>query len=258
MDKEIGQRILALRERIVSHFDASDWEEIGLLTGLSDIIKRHPRLLRSLSWGDEDYAGNVLTTLTRIAERDVHALDEFERLLEKKYPGEAHYVSAKPADRKLTFAPHVFDVPDQVVLESDLVAIMMPFGAEFDPVHDAINAACSAANLRALRADNTWEETIVIQEIFNLLLRARIVVVDFTGRNPNVMYETGIAHTLGKLVVPISQSSADSAFRHGTSPIFEISSKRRGICRAYQEADSKTRTSWRLASSHPVSCSLNA
>jgi hypothetical protein len=38
------------------------------------------------------------------------------------------------------------------------------------------------------------------------------VVVDFTGRNPNVMYETGIAHTLGKHVVPISQSVGDVPF----------------------------------------------
>lgn len=211
MDKELGGRILALRERIVSQFDAGDWEEIGFLTGHSDIIDGHSRLLRSLSWGDEDYAGNVLTVLGRIAERDIHALDEFERFLGRKHPGEAHFVSAKPAARKLTFAPHVFEVPD-VAVESDLVAIMMPFSAEFNPVHDAIKNACRAASLHSLRADDIWEESTVIQDIFNLILRARIVVVDFTGRNPNVMYETGIAHTLGKLVVPISQSLSDVPF----------------------------------------------
>src|SRR2546423_1118747 len=105
MDKELGHRILALRERIVSHFDAGDWEEIGFITGQSDIIKGHSRLLRSLSWGDEDYAGNVLHVLGRIAERDRPALDEFDRLLDRKHPEEAHYISAKPAARKLTFAP---------------------------------------------------------------------------------------------------------------------------------------------------------
>jgi AbiJ N-terminal domain 5 len=211
MDKELGHRILTLRERIVSHFDAGDWEEIGFLTGHSDIIKGHSRLLRSLSWGDEDYAGNVLSVLGTIAERDLEALNEFERLLNREHPEEAHYVSARPADRKLTFAPHVFEVPD-VVVQADLVAIMMPFGAEFDPVHDAIKDACRAAHLKSLRADDIWEESTIIQDIFNLLLRARIVVVDFTGRNPNVMYETGIAHTLGKLVVPISQSVSDVPF----------------------------------------------
>ena len=35
---------------------------------------------------------------------------------------------------------------------------------------------------------------------------------DFTGKNPNVMYETGIAHTLGKHVVPITQLMADVPF----------------------------------------------
>ncbi len=45
-----------------------------------------------------------------------------------------------------------------------------------------------------------------MQDIFLLILKARVVVVDFTRRNPNVMYETGIAHTLGKLVIPITQN----------------------------------------------------
>lgn len=48
-----------------------------------------------------------------------------------------------------------------------------------------------------------------IQDIFELIYCARIIVVDFTDRNPNVMYETGIAHTLGKTVIPISQSLSD-------------------------------------------------
>lgn len=199
---------MELRERIVSHFDAGDWAEVGLLTGLSDIIDGHPRLLRSLSWGDEDYSGNVLTVLRRIADRDLAALDHLDGLLGRKYPAESHYISAKPSAKKLTFAPHVFEVPD-ITVEPDLLAVMMPFRAEFRPVHDAIKGACEATKFRCLRADDIWEESTIVQDIFNLLLRARIVVVDFTGRNPNVMYETGIAHTLGKLVIPIAQSLDD-------------------------------------------------
>ena len=211
MDKQLGKRILNLRERIVSHFDAGDWEEIGFITGHSDIIDGHPRLIRSLSWGDSDYDGNVLSVLGSLAEREQESLTEIERLLDRKYPGESHYISAKQSPRKITFAPHVFEVPEFSV-EPDLVAVMMPFSAEFNPVHSAIKKACEAVGFRSLRADDIWEESTVIQDIFNLLLRAKTVVVDFTGRNPNVMYETGIAHTLGKLVVPISQSLGDVPF----------------------------------------------
>jgi hypothetical protein len=57
-----------------------------------------------------------------------------------------------------------------------------------------------------------WDESTIIQEIFNLIFRASVVVVDFSQKNPNVMYETGIAHTLGKHVVPITQSIDDVPF----------------------------------------------
>jgi len=157
-----------------------------------------------------------LTVLRRIAHQDLPALDQFDSFLDRKYPAESHFVSAKPSQKKLTFTPHVFDVPD-ITVEGNLVAVMMPFRAEFRSAHNAIKAACEATHFRCLRADDIWEESTIIQDIFNLLLRARIVVVNFTGRNPNVMYETGIAHTLGKLVISISQSLDDVPFDMGSS-----------------------------------------
>ncbi|MEI6261326.1 MAG: hypothetical protein WCR46_15665 [Deltaproteobacteria bacterium] len=209
---ELGKRILSLRERVVADFDAGDWEEIGLLTGFSDLISRHPRLLRSLSWGDEDYAGNALNIIKQIAQQDEGAFAVFEKHVAEKYPEESQFVSAKPSERKITFAPNVFQVPENTSIESDLVAVMMPFNPAFNSVHDGIRRACSAAGYRCLRVDDIWEESTVIQDIFNLIFRAYVVVVDFTGKNPNVMYETGIAHTLGKHVVPISQSLDDVPF----------------------------------------------
>ena len=209
---ELGKRILALRERVVAEFTSGDWEEVGLLTGFSDAISKHPRLLRSLSWGDEDYAGNVLHIIKHIAEQNEEAFLVFEKYVAEKYPGEGQYISAKPSERKITFAPNVFQVPENTAIENDLVAVMMPFKAEFSLIHDGIRRACSAANYRCLRVDDIWEESTVIQDIFNLIFRAHVVVVDFSGKNPNVMYETGIAHTLGKHVVPISQSLDDVPF----------------------------------------------
>ena len=221
MDFALGNRIIELRKRVVAHFDHGNWEEIGLLTGFSDLITRHPRLLRSLSWGDEDYDGNVLSVLRAIGEQEPATIGIFESYLDEKFPGEAVYVSAKPAEKKVTFAPHVFHVPDLNV-EPDLVSVMMPFAREFDPPHAAIKAACVENRLRCLRGDDIWEESTIIQDIFNLIFRSQVVVVDFTGKNPNVMYETGIAHTLGKHVVPITQALSDVPFdmRHHRAFIY--------------------------------------
>jgi len=112
-------------------------------------------------------------------------------------------VSAKPSERKITFAPSIFHVPENTMVEADLVALMMPFDAAFNSVHMAISKACASANYRCVRVDDIWEDSVIIQDIFSLIFRSHVVVVDFTGKNPNVMYETGIAHTLGKHVVPI-------------------------------------------------------
>jgi hypothetical protein len=211
MDQTLGKKIIALRQRVVANFDASNWEEVGLLTGHSSTIDNYPRLLRSLNWGDEDYGGNVLGVLRQIAEKDPKAFRTFEQYVDERFPGESEYVSAKPAERRITFAPNVFAVPD-LPLEVDLATVMMPLRAEFAPVYKAIRRACKATSLRCLRADDIWEEATIVQDIFNLVFRAQVVVVDFTGKNPNVMYETGIAHTLGKHVVPISQSLDDVPF----------------------------------------------
>ncbi len=211
MDTALGERLFELRARIVAGFDASNWEEVGLLTGATEMITRHPRLLRSLSWGDEDYAGNVLTVLRQIVERDPRTLPIIEAYLDKHFLGESTYVSAKPAERRITFAPYVFQVPDGYV-ELDLVAVMMPFSMDFTKVYEAIKRATSSCNLRCLRADDIWEDTTIVQDIFSLIFRAQVVVVDFTAKNPNVMYETGIAHTLGKHVIPISQGLDDVPF----------------------------------------------
>jgi hypothetical protein len=57
-----------------------------------------------------------------------------------------------------------------------------------------------------------WEHSVIVQDIFRLIFRAFIVVCDFSGRNPNVFYETGIAHALGKHVIPIAQHISDLPF----------------------------------------------
>lgn len=112
------------------------------------------------------------------------------------------------ARRTITFAPAVFSVPEKDP-DDKLVAVMMPFSADFTPVYEAIRGACHDVGLSCYRADDIWEDSTFIQDIFNLIFQSLIVIVDFSGRNPNVMYETGISHTLGKIVVPLTQNIED-------------------------------------------------
>ena len=44
------------------------------------------------------------------------------------------------------------------------------------------------------------------------MLKTRVLIADCTERNPNVFYEIGIAHTLGKQVILIARSDDDIPF----------------------------------------------
>src|SRR6185312_11340551 len=121
-----------------------------------------------------------------------------------------HYGLLTPVT-ELHVRPHVFRLPNAKV-EADLVSVMMPFDAGFDKVYEAIGKACVRCDLRYQRADNIWNEAEVIQDVFSLIYRSRVVICDFSKRNPNVFYEAGIAHTLGKPVIPIVQNPEDIPF----------------------------------------------
>ena len=88
----------------------------------------------------------------------------------------------------------------------------MPFDTDFDGVYKVLKRTTKKLGLDCLRADDIWEDPAVIQDVFSLIYRSRIVICDCTGRNANVFYEAGIAHTLGRPVVPITQQKADVPF----------------------------------------------
>lgn len=125
--------------------------------------------------------------------------------------GEALEIDQLPAAEPIPIAPQAFRIPEEPV-DPALVAIMMPIQPDFDGVLGAIRAASNELGLRCERADEIWENDEIIQDIFSLIYRARIVVCDFSGQNPNVFYEAGIAHTLGRPVIPIAQSIDDLPF----------------------------------------------
>jgi hypothetical protein len=60
------QKVLIIAKAIQAVFSSSEWTEIGYLTSTDDWIDRHPRLLRSLYWRDDDYKGHVIDAVAHI------------------------------------------------------------------------------------------------------------------------------------------------------------------------------------------------
>lgn len=114
-------------------------------------------------------------------------------------------VNRNDQKKVVTFCPSVFKLPEGSIVKN-CVSVMMPFSADFNDVYSKIKNACSKNEMTARRSDDFWKDSVVIQDIFELIYRSSIVIVDFSKKNENVFYEAGIAHTLGKNVIPITQS----------------------------------------------------
>jgi hypothetical protein len=74
-----------------------------------------------------------------------------------------------------------------------------------------LRPALTDLGLTAVRADDLYGRD-VMEDIWGGILRSRVVVADISARNPNVFYELGIAHTVGRPVVLLTQSVDDIPF----------------------------------------------
>lgn len=212
VDASQRRKVVHLKDIAVANFSSSNWIELGSLTDQFDLVNNHPRLLRSLSFGDDDYDGCALQVLMKMVEHAPENFAEVEHYITTRFGGGGESVSSVATQGpRIYFQPTVFSVPNDAP-EEDLVSAMMPFSGSFAGAYGAIQDASRNCGMRCERADNIWKESAVIQDIFGLIFRSHIVVCDFTGKNPNVFYEAGIAHTLGKHVIPITQSPDDIPF----------------------------------------------
>lgn len=211
MDKEQRKELIDLKNQIKGHFNESDWLELGFALEVTDIISKHPRLLRSLGFGDDDYEAHILVVLEQIIKKDISNFQELKSFISNKFsiPPVTDFISTANSEipnSRIVFAPQVFAIPTKEQ-DDTLIAVMMPF--KYTATFDAIKTACASLNLDCKKAGDIWVNSTIIQDIFELIFTSKVVIADFTGKNPNVFYEVGIAHTLGKTVIPITQNIED-------------------------------------------------
>ena len=89
----------------------------------------------------------------------------------------------------------------------------MPFDDAFDDTYElGIKEACKKAGAYCERVDEQLYEGSIVERIYNQIDKSDFIIADMTGRNPNVFYEAGYAHALGKRVVLLTKNVADIPF----------------------------------------------
>jgi len=86
----------------------------------------------------------------------------------------------------------------------------MPFHSLFDAEYErVIRPAIEAVGLTCERGDEIYSPSPIIQNVWGRIRRARVVVAELSGRNPNVMYEVGLAHAIGKPILLLTRNEED-------------------------------------------------
>jgi hypothetical protein len=103
--------------------------------------------------------------------------------------------------------------PVAFALDPRLAFTLMPFQDPLTRIYrEIIKPTVERAGLVCKRADDYRSNRVVMQDIWKAICEARVVIADLTGLNPNVMYELGIAHTVGKTTILIFQKGSAVSF----------------------------------------------
>lgn len=97
------------------------------------------------------------------------------------------------------------DLPSVRVNKQD-IACIMPFHKRYSKIYSLIKSACVQRGYNCHRSDETYAPDNILKTVIELISRSRFIIAVIDSRNPNVYYELGICHALGKKVILIANA----------------------------------------------------
>jgi hypothetical protein len=187
--------------KLIRDGKANGWSELDAAFG-DDQHKRY--FLRKIV-GDLESAGLIVFKDGRFA-----VTDQWVRI--QGTLGISLTSLDESARRDFVSVAPLFGVPD-VSREVADVFVLMSFHADFTPIYKThVSEVVRSLGLTVGRADDFFTPHAVMRDVWTAVFRSRAVIADCTTRNPNVFYEIGMAHTVGKPVILITQHEDDVPF----------------------------------------------
>lgn len=93
------------------------------------------------------------------------------------------------------------------------VFVLMPFREEHFVIYErTVKPTLEGLGCHVEHAKDAHTVERIVDAIYSQIARAQFIVADTTGKNPNVFYEIGYAHALGKKVILLVQDAQDIPF----------------------------------------------
>jgi len=103
--------------------------------------------------------------------------------------------------------------PSDPQADRPYVFVIMPFDRAWQDLYEfGVKGACEAAGATCARADEHIFLQNILDRLYEEIDRADLVVAELSDHNPNVYYETGYAHGIGKPVILLTKSADDIPF----------------------------------------------
>lgn len=136
----------------------------------------------------------VVETRLEIAQRDYAEAMETAFDLIRSVPSPRHqFVPSAAFSRNPSISPPAF--------QPDMAFILMWLDKsrpELEDVVNVIKSVCLGFGIRAFRADEVEHQDVITDIVLEYIRTAEFLIADLSGERPNVYYEVGFAHAIGK------------------------------------------------------------
>lgn len=202
---------------LIGYRSPSEWYVTAGLSGygyayvLADFVREYGwRALLGVGVGsnlraDTQYEVSVTTTGQRLT-LSVADVRVFERVLEAPIPDGQVGLFAWGKERVEFSNVVVREVPGRVF-------VVMQFSKPYEQLYvDVIQPVAESFGLKAYHVADVYGPGVILQDIAEGLIDAKVVIAEITPVNANVFYELGFAHALGKPTILLAERGLDLPF----------------------------------------------
>jgi hypothetical protein len=173
-------------------------------TAITEALANSEARWRTARWIAKE-TGISIDDAIKILERS----PEIRRAKKGNTRGEALYALK---DKRIGNTDDDFQEPalDENDLSPSKFLVLLPFDASAKPLKDVVGKAVRASHGEPLFLDEIRPGAVWADEVYRLVGISDAVIADVTRHNPNVMFEIGIAHGLGKPLVLLIDDAASA------------------------------------------------
>lgn len=95
---------------------------------------------------------------------------------------------------------------DELAVDNRMVFVLTPFNDMFSEDYELIKDTCLDVGFNCSRGDEEYFKSDIFAHILKQLVKAKIIIANLNGRNPNVLYELGIAQAMDKPIILVSRN----------------------------------------------------